>query len=98
MSLAYPKYLADCGTKRAAILPTVVVMTTDITPFQVDSPQPDVDDLHALTLLLGGPLLLFVLIAVAVYLPAMIRGEKLLPDHTVEHREIPPRSRRPSSR
>lgn len=38
--------------------------------------------LEALGLFLGAPLLLFVLIAVAVYLPAMIRGEKLLPDHT----------------
>ena len=42
----------------------------------------EVDGLHALMLLLGAPLLLFVLIAVAVYLPAMVRGEKLLPDHS----------------
>lgn len=41
------------------------------------------DALHALGVLLGAPLLLFVLIALAVYLPAMVRGEKLLPDHTV---------------
>jgi hypothetical protein len=27
-------------------------------------------------------LLLFALIALAVYLPAMVRGEKLLPDHS----------------
>ncbi|NYE35154.1 hypothetical protein F4692_000258 [Nocardioides cavernae] len=40
------------------------------------------DALHALGLFLGAPLLLFVLIAVAVYLPAMVRGEKLLPDHS----------------
>ncbi len=46
------------------------------------APVTDVDTLHALLLLVGGPLLLFVLIAVAVYLPAMIRGEKLLPDHS----------------
>jgi len=46
------------------------------------APVTDVDDLQALLLLVGGPLLLFVLIAVAVYLPAMIRGEKLLPDHS----------------
>lgn len=41
----------------------------------------NLDALHALGLFLGAPLLLFVLIALAVYLPAMIRGEKLLPDH-----------------
>ena len=27
-------------------------------------------------------MLLFLLIAVAVYLPAMVRGERLLPDHS----------------
>ena len=40
------------------------------------------DSLHALGIYLGAPLLLFVLIALAVYLPAMVRGEKLLPDHS----------------
>ena len=39
------------------------------------------DPLHALGVLVGAPFLLFVLIAVAVFLPAMVRGEKLLPDH-----------------
>ena len=48
----------------------------------------DVDDLEALGLLLGVPLLLFVLIAVAVYLPAMVRGERLLPD-TFRRRMLP---------
>ena len=42
----------------------------------------ELDPLHALGLYLGLPLLLFVLIAVAVYLPVMIRGEKLLPDYS----------------
>ena len=40
------------------------------------------DFLHALGVYLGAPLLLFALIAVAVYLPAMVRGERLLPDHS----------------
>jgi hypothetical protein len=40
------------------------------------------DTLHALGLFVGAPLLLFVLIALAVFLPAMVRGEKLLPDHS----------------
>jgi len=41
-----------------------------------------VDNLQALLFLAGGPLLLFVLIALAVYLPSLIRGERLLPDHS----------------
>jgi hypothetical protein len=46
-----------------------------------DQTQPfELDPLHALGLYLGLPLLLFALIAVAVYLPSMVRGEKLLPD------------------
>ncbi len=40
------------------------------------------DALHALGVLVGAPVLLFVLIALAVFLPAMVRGEKLLPDHS----------------
>ena len=39
------------------------------------------DALHALGIYLGAPLLLVVLIALAIYVPAMVRGEKLLPDH-----------------
>ena len=41
----------------------------------------EVDMLQALLVLAGVPLLLFVLITLAVYLPAMIRGERLTPDH-----------------
>lgn len=37
----------------------------------------DVDMLSALLLLAGIPLLLFVLITLAVYVPAMVRGERL---------------------
>jgi hypothetical protein len=40
---------------------------------------PDVDMLEALLLLVGIPLLLFVLITLAVYLPAMVRGEDVSP-------------------
>jgi hypothetical protein len=39
----------------------------------------DVDMLHALLLLAGLPLLIFVVITLAVYVPAMVRGEKLTP-------------------
>jgi hypothetical protein len=39
----------------------------------------DVDMLYALLLLAGLPLLIFVAITLAVYVPAMVRGEKLTP-------------------
>jgi hypothetical protein len=38
-----------------------------------------VDPLHALALLVGAPALLILLIALAVYLPAMARGERVTP-------------------
>ena len=41
-------------------------------------PKP-VDQLGAILLLAGVPLLAIVLIALAVYLPAMVRGERLAP-------------------
>lgn len=40
---------------------------------------PDVSGLYALGLLAGVPLLLFVLIGLAVYVPAMVRGEDVSP-------------------
>jgi hypothetical protein len=39
----------------------------------------DVSVLHALLLLAGVPLLLFVLIGLAVYVPALVRGEDVSP-------------------
>ena len=48
------------------------------TPEGWSDPEP-VDSLEALALLVGGPLLLFLLIALAVYLPALARGEKVTP-------------------
>ncbi len=41
-------------------------------------PEP-VSALHALLVLAGIPLLLFVLIVLAVYLPALVRGERVKP-------------------
>ena len=38
-----------------------------------------VDPLHAILLLGGVPLALFIVIAVATYLPALIRGENITP-------------------
>ncbi|MGF9754149.1 hypothetical protein AAII07_03025 [Microvirga sp. 0TCS3.31] len=40
------------------------------------------DPLHSLALFVGAPALLFLLIALAVYVPSMVRGEKLLPDYS----------------
>lgn len=72
---------------RAAVLVSATALTLLAAPANADVPEgwaqvSDVDDLEALALLVGAPLLLFVLIALAVYLPAMVRGEKLLPDHS----------------
>jgi hypothetical protein len=75
---------------RAAVLGSAPVLALMALPAHADVPEGwggqtehnDLDKLHALGLLLGGPLLLFVLICLAVYLPSMVRGEKLLPDHT----------------
>ena len=75
---------------RASVLGSAPVLALLAVPAHADVPvgwggqteHQDLDALHALGVLLGAPLLLFVLIALAVYLPSMIRGEKLLPDHS----------------
>ena len=47
-------------------------------------PEPDdVDPLHALLLLGGVPLLLFVVITFLVYAPSVVRGERIAPGHQV---------------
>lgn len=76
--------------RRAAALAGAPALALLSAPAHADVPEGwagqtetnDLDFLHALGVYLGAPLLLLVLIVVAVYLPAMIRGEKLLPDHT----------------
>ena len=75
---------------RALALVGAPVLALVATPVWADVPEGwdgqteprNLDTLHALGVYLGAPLLLFALIAVAVYLPAMIRGERLLPDHS----------------
>lgn len=77
------------GVRAAAItasLASVPLVALAAAPAHADVPEgwsdPDpVDRLEALLLLAGGPLLLFLLILLAVYVPAMVRGERLLPDH-----------------
>ena len=71
---------------RAAALATVTASTVLAAPARAVVPEgwsdPDpVDGLEALLLFVGGPVLLFLLILLAVYIPAMKRGESLLPDH-----------------
>lgn len=72
---------------RAAVLSSAPAVALLAAPAYADVPEgwsevEPVDNLQALLFLAGGPLLLFVLIALAVYLPSMIRGERLLPDHS----------------
>jgi hypothetical protein len=75
---------------RAAALLSVPALALLAAPAHADVPEGwggetthySPDFLHALGLYLGAPLLLFVLIAIAMYLPSMVRGEKLLPDHS----------------
>lgn len=72
--------LATTGSAVAFVVTTTVLggpATADV-PEGWSNPD-DVDPLHALLLLAGLPLLIFVVITLAVYLPAMIRGEKLTP-------------------
>ena len=68
----------------AAAASVVVALTGLAAPASADVPEgwsnpEDVDMLYALLLLAGVPLLLFAVIAVLTYLPALIRGEKLAP-------------------
>lgn len=72
---------------RAAVLLSAPALAALAAPAYADVPEgwsevEPVDNLQALLFLVGGPVLLFVLIALAVYVPAMIRGERLLPDHS----------------
>src|SRR6476620_562353 len=72
-------------TGRVSALAAGAVLVLLSAPAHADVPegwggqtQPfELDPLHALGLYLGLPLLLF-----ALYLPAMVRGEKLLPDYS----------------
>lgn len=69
--------VTSLGVLGSAVLLAVPAHATG-TPEGWNDPEP-VGSLHALALLVGGPLALFLLIALAVYLPALARGEKVTP-------------------
>ena len=74
-------------TGRVAVLLSAPVVALIAAPARADVPEgwsepQEVDGLQAVLLLVGGPILLFVLITLAVYLPSLVRGERLLPDHS----------------
>ena len=62
-------------TTAASALAFVVPLDVPVGWSQPD----DVNMVHALLLLVGVPLLLFILITVAVYLPSIIRGDRIAP-------------------
>jgi len=77
---------------RRSALVTIAVTTTLLVavPAHADVPEgwsdPEpVDPLHALLILAGIPLLLFVVITAAVYVPSLMRGERVAPGtHALE--------------
>jgi hypothetical protein len=76
--------LQTLGRRTAVVLVIAAGLTAAATPAHAavpegwDRPAP-VDKLHALLLLGGIPLLVAIAIFVLVYLPSMLRGERLSP-------------------
>jgi hypothetical protein len=69
---------------RAAAVSAGLAVMALAAPASADVPEgwsdpEQVDTLHALLILAGIPMLLFVVIVVLTYLPAIIRGEKIAP-------------------
>ena len=62
-------------TTAASLLAAVVPLDVPIGWSQPD----DVNMVHAVLLLAGVPLLLMILITVAVYVPSLVRGERIAP-------------------
>ena len=76
--------LQTLGRRTAVVLATVAGLVIAAQPAQAEVPEGwdspgDVDMVHALLLLGGIPLLLFVVITVLTYLPALIKGERIAP-------------------
>ena len=69
--------ITSLGVLGSAVLLAAPAHATG-TPEGWSNPE-QVDGLYALALLVGAPLALFLLITLAVYLPALARGEKVTP-------------------
>ncbi len=81
---------ATLARRTAAVLVAVATVVAIAGPASAEIPEgfPEPDDvsaLHAILLLGGVPLLLFVLITLAVYVPAMVRGERVAPGSSAEN-------------
>ncbi|MCW2764940.1 MAG: hypothetical protein JWO11_899 [Nocardioides sp.] len=76
--------LQTLGRRSAVVLVTAAGFVAAATPAHADVPEGwarpgSVDKVYMLLVLGGIPLLLFVGIAVLVYLPSLIRGERIAP-------------------
>lgn len=77
---------------RALALLAGLVLALAAAPAHADMPEgwaesTDVDGQEAILLLVGVPVLLFVGIVVLTILPALVRGERVLPDHSAAEAE-----------
>lgn len=84
ITLASPTTLLRRAARGVSLLAALLVALA-AAPAHADVPEgwsyPEpVDPLHFLVVVAVVPITLFLLIALAVYLPSMIRGERLLPD------------------
>jgi hypothetical protein len=76
--------LQTLGRRTAVVLVTAAGLIAAANPADAAVPEgwsrpPDVDLVYTLLVLCGIPLLLFLAIATLVYLPSMIRGERVMP-------------------
>ncbi|MCW2842703.1 MAG: hypothetical protein JWN22_619 [Nocardioides sp.] len=76
--------LETLARRTAVVVAAVAAVVAVAGPASADVPEgwsnpDDVSALHAILLLGGIPLLLFLLIVLAVYVPALIRGERVAP-------------------
>jgi hypothetical protein len=79
----FTRALLVTGTAAALIGGLALPAGADV-PENWSDPE-KVDPLHALLLLGGIPLALFILIGLAVYLPSVMRGEGIAPSQAEDH-------------
>jgi hypothetical protein len=85
--------LATLARRTAVVLAAAATLVASSGPAQADVPEgwsdPDpVNKLHALALLGGGPLLLFLVITALVLVPGLMRGERLGGTPSIENQWI----------